>query len=46
MGVGDEQSGSRVPGGSGTRVVVLELTWWEWQTSGQAQIDMMGVGNK
>ena len=46
VGVGDERSGSRAHGGSGTRAVVLELTWWEWQTSSQARIDTMGVGNE
>ena len=46
VGVGDEQSGSRVHGGGGTRVVALKLTWWEWQMSVRAQIDMVGVGDE
>ena len=46
VGVGDKRSGLRAHGGSGTRAAVLKLTWWEWQMSGWARIDMMGVGNE
>ena len=46
MGVGNEQSGSRVHGGGGTQAVVLKLTWWKWQMSSRARIDTVGVGDK
>ena len=43
VGVGDEQLGSKQHGGDRRRAVALELTWWEWDTSGRAQIDTVGV---
>ena len=39
--VGHEWLCSNRRGGCGRRVVRLELTWWGWDTSGWAQIDMV-----
>ena len=43
--VGDERLGSRAHDGGGTRAVALELAWWGWETSSQARIDAVKVGD-
>ena len=44
--VGDEWSGSKRHGGGRRQAIVLKLTWWVWDMSGQARIDMVRVGDK
>ena len=46
VGVGDERSGSKRHGGDRRQAVALELTWWGWDTSGCAWIDMVGMGDE
>ena len=43
MEVRHERLHSNRRGGSGTRVVGLELTWWRQETSDQARVDTVGV---
>ena len=44
--VADKQSGLKRRGGCRRQVFALELTWWEWDTSGRARIDVVGEGDE
>ena len=46
VGVGHERSGSKRCSGGRRQAIGLELTWWEWDMSSRARIDMVVVGHK